>query len=209
MKSWFGFTILLATSVALSAGVLCASAQVVKNSSFTTPSGEMVLRHEVVVSASIQNVWEAFTTLEGVKTWMVPVAEVELKHGGKYYTHYSSDARIGDPGSIYNTVLCYVPMEVFCFKVNLNEGFPEIVRNEDEDLFYVVQFEEIDDGQVKLTGSMLGWKQGEEWEQTYKKFDWGNRYTFEQLNKRFVDGPIDFQKRKTPVKLPDPDGGTK
>lgn len=170
--------------------------QEVKSTSFVAATGEKILCHEVIVNARVNEVWDAWTTTEGVKSWCTPVAEIELKIGGKWYTNYAVGAKIGDPGSIYNSVLGYLPMEMLSLKIKLNESFPETVRKQDENLSYILRFHELSNNQVKVIGSMIGWKQGKEWDEAYEKFDWGNTYTFEQLYRRFKEGPVNWETRK-------------
>ena len=49
-----------------------------------------------------------------------------MKTGGHYYTNYDPAARIGDPGTVRNTVLTYVPLEMVAIHVKLGTKiFPE------------------------------------------------------------------------------------
>ena len=85
----------------------------VTDSSFAAPNGERVQRLEIVIpKVTPQQVWEAVSTSAGLRGWVAPVTEVEMKTGGRYYTNYNPAAKIGDPGTIYNSVLTYVPLEM-------------------------------------------------------------------------------------------------
>ena len=165
-----------------------AYAKLVGNSSFITPAGERILRHEVVVDASLEDVWKALTTSEGLESFLAPVVYIELKTGGKFESNYQVGAKLGDPGTIHNQVLNYIPMEMFSIKVNLTEQFPQQAR-EAGTLFAVLTLQNLGSGRVKVTESMLGWGQGEEWDKTYRFFDSGNAYTLGQLYRRFKEGP--------------------
>ena len=68
---------------------------------------DRILRTEAVVAAPVGEVWKAFTTKNGVQSWMVPVAEVDLRLGGTLKTNYNPQARIGDPGTIVHHILSY------------------------------------------------------------------------------------------------------
>jgi uncharacterized protein YndB with AHSA1/START domain len=100
----------------------------VKNTSFVAPSGERVLRNEAFVNGSLADVWNAFTTSEGLITFMAPVVHIQLKTGGIFDSNYHVRSKLGDPGTIHNTVLNYIPMEMFSIKVGLTEQFPERPR---------------------------------------------------------------------------------
>jgi Activator of Hsp90 ATPase homolog 1-like protein len=74
-----------------------AAAQGVRNTSYATKTGERVLRIETIVPASVEQVWHAWTTQDGLKEWIAPVATIDLKVGGTISTNYDGKARIGDP----------------------------------------------------------------------------------------------------------------
>ena len=49
-----------------------------------------VLRIELSIPAPVHDVWEAFTTQQGLSSWLAPDVSVELKPGGDWpvsYTH--------------------------------------------------------------------------------------------------------------------------
>jgi hypothetical protein len=64
-----------------------APAQEVENTSYTAPDGSRVLQHRVVVPASLAEVWHAFTTAEGVRSWAVPFAHVDFRLGRRRPRH--------------------------------------------------------------------------------------------------------------------------
>jgi len=172
--------------------------QEARNTSYRMPSGERVLRHEIEIPAPVDSIWASFTTVEGMKTWMVPVAEIELKTGGKLETNYDPSAHIGDSLNIHNTVLCYIPRQMFSFRIGLTKNFPPDPRLAST-LFFVLLIEKVGDNSTRVEGSMLGWGVGEQWDDVYKKFEWGNGYTFEQLYKRFTVGPVNWEKKVQPT----------
>jgi uncharacterized protein YndB with AHSA1/START domain len=161
----------------------------VKNSSFVTPAGERVLRHEITVNGSLADVWNAFTTSEGLMTFMAPVVHMELKTGGVFDSNYRVGSKLGDPGTIHNQVLNYIPLEMFSIKVGLTDQFPEGPRKAGT-LFAVLTFKDAGAKQSLVTISMLGWGSGEDWDAVYKHFDRGNSYTIAELARRFDQGPV-------------------
>ncbi|HLK17760.1 MAG TPA: SRPBCC domain-containing protein [Bryobacteraceae bacterium] len=170
-------------------------ASAVKNTSFVAPSGERVLRHEAMVNASLADVWAACSSSEGWMTFMAPVVQMELKTGGRFDSNYRVGSKIGDPGTIHNTVLNYVPMEMFSLRVGLTEQFPERPRQAGT-LFAVLTFKEMGAKRTLVTISMLGWGMGEDWDTVYKHFDRGNSYTMAELAQRFERGPMDWKEKK-------------
>jgi uncharacterized protein YndB with AHSA1/START domain len=164
------------------------------DTSFVTPAGERVQRLEVLIPATRQQVWEAVSTSEGLRGWVAPITDVEMKTGGHYFTNYNPKAKIGDPGTIYNSVLTYVPLEMVAIHVKLGtQIFPESVATADR-LSAILQIHDAGPAQVRVSETMTGWQAGEDWDKVYKFFQTGNAYTLGQLLKRFTVGPRQWQK---------------
>jgi len=173
--------------------VAIAHAQV-KNTSFVTPSGERVLRHEITIDANLSDVWNAMTTSEGLMSFMAPMVHMELKTGGVFDSNYRVGSKPGDPDTIHNQVLNYLPMEMFSIKVGLTKQFPARPR-ETGTLFAVLTFKEAGDRKVLVTESMLGWGDGDDWKQVYDFFGRGNAYTLGELARRFEKGPVTWEQK--------------
>ena len=70
-------------------------------------------------------------------------------------------------------------------KVELNNNFSKKVQEEDTCLQEIIQFESVAPGKTKITSSMIGWGQGEDWDKTYEFFVKGNEWTYQELLKLF------------------------
>jgi uncharacterized protein YndB with AHSA1/START domain len=160
-----------------------AAAQEVRNTSYVTKSGERVLRIETVVPASTENVWKAWTTPSGLRKWIAPVVAIDLKIGGSISTNYDEKAAIGNAGTIQLPIINYIEKQLITFKVNLNEKFPNKIRDKDQNLQEIVQLVDLGDGKTKVVSSMVGWGTGKDWDQTYDFFARGNEWTYRQLAK--------------------------
>ena len=44
---------------------------------------------EMEIDASLDSVWNAFTTTEGVKSWVAPLADIDFRIGGKWSANYN------------------------------------------------------------------------------------------------------------------------
>jgi len=150
---------------------------------------DKILRKEIVVPASLEEVWNAWTTTEGVKTFFSSDAKVELAVGGLYEIYFNLKAPYGSRGSEDCRVLSYLPMEMLSFEWNAPPDFGEL-RNKHTRV--VLQFEEIEPGKVKVKCSQLGWGKGEDWDKLYDYFDKAWSYVLGNLKKRFTEGPIDW-----------------
>lgn len=155
----------------------------VRNTSYVTKTGERVLRIETVVPASVEQVWQAWTTQNGLQKWIAPVANIDLRVGGNISTNYNAKARIGDPGTIVLPIVNYLDNQLIVLKVELNDTFPKRVRNEERNLQEIVQIVDAGNARTKIISSMVGWGTGQEWNETYDFFTRGNEWTYKQLAK--------------------------
>ena len=80
-------------------------------------AGPGTLVTEGVVDAPVEKVWAALCTKEGLESWNVAHADVDLKVGGKMLTHYDPKGQLGDPDTIENTILSFEPGRMLSIKV--------------------------------------------------------------------------------------------
>ncbi len=159
--------------------------QTVKNTSYTTQTGEKILRLEAILPVDKKEAWQLFTTDEGLKKWIAPLAHIELKTGGFILTNYDKTKSLADNSSIKLTIINYIEQEIFTLKVKLNDNFSKSVQNEDGNLQEIIQFIRVGPKKTKIISSMIGWGKGDEWTKTYNFFVKGNIYTYEELIKLF------------------------
>ncbi len=163
--------------------------------SYTAPTGERVQRLEIVIpGVSPAQVWEMVSTSQGLRAFVAPVTDVEIKYNGKYYTNYNPAAKIGDPGTIYNTVLAYIPQQMLAIHVKLGKNvFPVSVADADR-LNAILEIKDLGDNRVRVSEEMVGWQSGEDWDKVYKFFQTGNAYVLGQLYKALTVGPRQWPK---------------
>jgi hypothetical protein len=160
-------------------------AQEVQNTSYTTSTGEKVLRLEFVLPINKQQAWTLLSTADGWKKWAAPVVSIDLKVGGVILTNYDKNKAVSDSGTIRLPIINYLEGEMLTLKVILNDAFPEKVRREDKNLQEIIQLAELGDAKTKITSSMIGWGTGPDWDRTYEFFAKGNKWSYEQLTKLF------------------------
>lgn len=150
--------------------------------------GGAPLVHEGIVEAELPEVWAAFTTKEGVESWMAPHAEVTLEIGGSMRTVYDPKAKVGDPSTIENTYLCFDPMRMLAFHVTrFPEGFP--FPNAVKRMWTVIYFDRAEPGKTRIRIVGLGFTQDEESQKMRKFFEAGNAQTLKELQQRFAPKP--------------------
>jgi uncharacterized protein YndB with AHSA1/START domain len=148
----------------------------------TTP--EKALVFEVTIPAPPAAVWQAFTTSDGLSTWLTPGAVVDLRKGGEWTAHFPG----GKTGG--GTILSFVPEREITMAAMDPEQFPAVRADRTN-----ARFEFLAKGTstvVRLT--QTGWKSGQEWDQAYEYLAQGNAQLLETLRRRFVSGPIDWVK---------------
>lgn len=154
-------------------------------SSYINSANEKVLQHQLVLPVSLQQAWDYCTKDSLMQKWVAPHVHMELKAGGYRSAKYSEDMQGADSNAIILPLICFLDKELMVFKINLNNNFPESVRNTDKNLYFIFQFKSIDETHTAITGSMLGWGTGTGWDKTYAFFEKGNEWEFEQLLKNF------------------------
>jgi uncharacterized protein YndB with AHSA1/START domain len=165
-----------------------ASAQEVKNTSYTLSSGERILRHEAVVEAPLDTVWRTLTTTDGLRSFLAPVVAIDLRVGGRWEASYNSTRQLGDSANIVNEVVTYLPPEMLTVRViHTPPSFlhPDVAKS----LWTVYQLQSVTERQTRVVVSMVGWKAGPDWDAVYRFFDRGNAFAMAELQRRFTNGP--------------------
>lgn len=183
----------------------------VTNSSFVEADGDRVLQLSIVVNATPAQVWDAFTTAEGYRAWVAPVAAVDLRIGGDIEASYDPAAKIGGPDNIRNRIVAYVPQRLLSFRnvqapkaLPYRELFGEIVTT--------LEIDDLGAGRARVSLTAIGYGPGEGFDVLYRHFEWGNAYSLNELKKRFETGPIDwaalFERQKAAAASATVTGGT-
>lgn len=141
--------------------------------------------HEGLVEASLERVWTAFTTSEGLRSWLAPHADIDLRIGGLMRTNYNPHGRLGDPQTIENTILSFEPGRMLSIQVSRapdNFPFPTAVRQ----MWSVVYFAEAGPGRTTVREVSLGFTAAEESQRMRAFFNQGNATTLSQLQRHFA-----------------------
>lgn len=86
---------------------------------------------EGFVGAPLAVVWDAWTTNAGLRAWLTPKAEIDLRVGGSLRTNYRENEVLGDPGTITYTITEVEPQRRLSFQITGppdNFPFPSTVR---------------------------------------------------------------------------------
>lgn len=147
-------------------------------------AAEKALVIEVVVPAPIGDVWKAFTTSEGLSTWLAPNAVVDLREGGEWTAKFPGGSTGG------GTILSFVPEKELVISALAPDKFPAVRATRTKARFSF----EAKRGSTVVRLTQTGWKEGAEWERAYEYLTVGNAQLLATLHHRFVNGPIDWTK---------------
>jgi len=138
---------------------------------------------EVLCHATIREVWDAWTTEEGIKSFFASAAEIEMKVDGKYEIIFHPDAEPGFRGSEGATILAIQQFKMLAFTWNAPPHLAD-VRNQKTHV--VIRFEAQDNDRTRVIFHHDGWGTGGQWDEAFNYFSlaW-LRVVLPRLKKRF------------------------
>src|SRR2546427_9755515 len=87
-----------------------------------------VIRKETITTATVEDAWKAWTTVEGVTSFFVPKANIEPVVGGRYELFSSLKAPKGFQGTEGCKVLAIEPQKHLAFEFIAPPQFPNVRR---------------------------------------------------------------------------------
>lgn len=154
------------------------------------------LRGDVIVDASIDDVWRAWTTDDGVRTFFASDNRVDARPKGPYEIYFDPEQPPGLRGGEGMIVLAIQAPRLLSFTWNAPPRLPA-VRGQ---LTHVtVRLAETGDGRTRVTLSHDGWGDGGEWDEAFQYF---RRAWFDvvlpRLQYRFAHDPINWASPQIP-----------
>ncbi len=141
---------------------------------------------EIEIDAGIDDVWEAFTTTAGIKSWVAPLAEIDFKIGGKWRANYNAEGELGDSTTIENTILAYDPKRMISLKATtFPEGFAFVEAA--QETWTVFYFSPASSSRTKITVVGLGYTDSEQSQKMRLFFADANEYSLRQLEKSLIE----------------------
>ncbi len=152
-------------------------------------AAERAIDKSVVVAATLDQAWDAWTTREGIQSFFAPDAKVEPRVGGAFHIYIDPGAPAGAKGADDMRFLAVQPRKMISFDWNAPPHLP-LARA--QRTFVVVRFEPLGAQETRVTLHHTGWGDGGEWDQAHAYFEraWGG--VLANLKKRFDSGPQDW-----------------
>jgi len=178
-------SVLLMMMIMLAAAIHAAAqpAPAVKVEKVAAP--EKLLRFEVIVPASVDEVWHAFSTNDGAVTWLWSDVLIDMRPGGDWLVLYPGGATGG------GTIVSFEPRRELVVRALAPEQFPTVRADRTNATF---RFEAVTPSSTEVTLVQTGWKTGKEWDDAYEYLAGGNAQLFAALKRRFETGPIDWHR---------------
>jgi uncharacterized protein YndB with AHSA1/START domain len=154
-----------------------------------TKAAERSVDKEVLLNATLEQAWAAWTTREGIRSFFAPDAVVEPRVGGAFHIHMDPGGEPGMKGADDMRYMALQPLKMLSFDWNAPPSLPEVRAQRS---FVVLRFFPVDDRHTRVTLHHTGWGDGGEWDKAYAYFDraWGQ--VLGNLQQRFEQGPRDW-----------------
>jgi uncharacterized protein YndB with AHSA1/START domain len=179
-QRWFGLGAAARRALAVTATTLLATA---------AGGAERAIDAQVVVKAPIEQVWQAWTTRAGIRTFFAPDAEVEARVGGAFHIHMDPLAEPGMKGADDMRFMALQRPTMLSFDWNAPPSLPEARAQR---TFVIVRLTPVDAESTRVMLHHTGWGSGGEWDKTYAYFDRAWPIVLGKLKASFETGPVDW-----------------
>ena len=114
---------------------------------------------EAVMDGTVDAIWKLITTKEGMESWIVPHAQIDLRPGGSLRTNHDPDGRIGDDNTLINRILDVRPKRMVSILVSETPStipFAQAV----EGTWYRILLEPVSKGKTRVRCEGRGFDDG-------------------------------------------------
>ena len=145
---------------------------------------EPYIHAETVVNAPVEEVWNAWTTVDGVKSFFAGGANIEPKVGGAYEIFFDPKAPAGHRGADGMHILLFEPNSALAFTWNAPGTFG---RLRGQLTHVIVRFYPAGEGKTRVTLTHSGFGSGPEWDKLREYFQnaW-TTFVLARLEQRFA-----------------------
>ncbi len=174
----------------LSPMALALLADYVRPDRYPAELSDLEIYREATVRASLDDVWNAWTTNEGAQAFFSPWTNIKLRTFGPYEIFFNDAAPAGEKGGEGNKVLSFLPKKMLSFEWNAPPSFGPLreIRTR-----VVIDFKPVGADSVKVEFHHLGFGTGDDWKKVHDYFDKAWTYVMGNFEKRFKDGPLKWE----------------
>ncbi len=81
---------------------------------------------EIIVNASQEETWEAWTTEKGIISFFAPACKIDIRPDGEYEIYFDPDASYGEKGGEGLRILAIDPLKMLSFTWNAPPSLPKV-----------------------------------------------------------------------------------
>lgn len=144
---------------------------------------------DLEVAAAPGDVWAAFTSVDGLTSWMSRGATCELRFGGDYEFLYAPDAPEGARGMVGTRIQSYLPGRMLAHTTFAPAKLPAVAADPP---VVVWRFDAGEDGSTRVRFSAAGFGSGPQWETYRGQLEENLDLALDRLQRLFEHGPIDW-----------------
>lgn len=153
------------------------------------------VKKAVIVAGAPADVWAAWSTTDGVKTFLAPAARVEAVPGGPYEVLFDPSAPEGARGCEGCTVVSADPPRKLVFTWSFPPSIPELRAKGTMARVTVELMPGSVGGSTLVTLAHDGFPEGEAGEQGRAYFEKAWDVVLARLQQRFRHGPVDWSRK--------------
>lgn len=151
-----------------------------------------------IVEAPVDTVWAAWATSAGLRSWLAPHADIDLRVGGLMRTNYDANGSLGDSKTIDNRILSLDPRRMLSIQVSkAPDGFPFV--NAIQHMWTVVYLDPVGRNRTRVRVVGLGFRPDAESQRMRAFFERGNALTVQQLQRHFAATPANSSEVPPPA----------
>ena len=148
------------------------------------------VKASIVINAPIEKAYDAWTSTEGITSFIASAGLVEKKPGGRYEVYFLPEAEAGTRGSDNGTTILALDENRM---VSFTWGMPPYMPDIRPHLTTVmVYFETLSEGNTKVTLYHVGFGSGQQWDKGYQYFIPSWPIVLANFKRAMEVGPIDW-----------------
>lgn len=147
---------------------------------------------EVIVRAPLVDVWQAWSTTGGIKTFFAPGGDIRAEVGGPYEIWFMPAAPAGQRGADGMKVLAVEAPRMIAFTWNAPPSIPAI-RENGPLTRVTVTLDAVSAGETRVTLVHDRILTGSDWDKYYDYFMKAWDWVLGNLQKRFAEGPLNWE----------------
>ena len=152
------------------------------------------IHKRIDIQASLADLWEAWTTVEGVNSFFGNDATIEMRIGGPYEICFVMEKPKGQRGTEGSKLLAFVPKRMIDFEWAIPRQFVEIRRQANKlwnRTWVVVFFKALNEALTEIEVYHMGLGVDNKWNEVYNFFDRNWDAILKRLNQSYSWKKVD------------------